>query len=205
MTANSEQPAKLIRQWPTYLAWAAGAALVALGATWLTDHLYGHSPGPLVAQLGDYLSFAAFYFVTQLLFPPILVRLKKLPSTMGVCLAAGNGAGYLVGWLYGLPWGLIDFNGRLLINMLILGAMVGILVGVGWDISKGKAVGFWGLFLVAVGAVTAFFYYTTPVEYRYAADVWEQGLTVLVSYLPAVFAVWWRHRPTEPAAVAADD
>lgn len=194
---DTQKPrSRLVKQWPAYLAWSLGAAAVAVAATLLSETALGESLRGWQHYLVDFISFTAFYFLAQALFPAVLVRLKKLPSTMGVSLGAGSGAGYLVYWLVGLPWGLSDFIGMVLLEMIILGTMIGILIGLGWHISKGRALHFWPLFLVAIAGITTLYFFITAAEYR-AATIWSQGLTALINYLPVTFAIWWRHRPTD--------
>ncbi|OGD72026.1 MAG: hypothetical protein A2Y64_08235 [Candidatus Coatesbacteria bacterium RBG_13_66_14] len=87
------------------------------------------------------------------------------------------------------------FNGQQVITLLFLGAFLGLVTGLGWDLAKGKAALFWAGFLAACAAVTAFYHFTAPAEVRETRDILDQGLTLVASYLPVVAVIWWRHRP----------
>lgn len=198
---NDSAPAggsrKLVRQWPGYLAWAAVASLAATAAYLLRDLSYDGAAEAWQAYLVDFLSLFVFYLLAQAAFPAFLVKLKSLPSTLGLCFGLGGGLGTICLWLFGLPWGLGEgFGMMLVIQMVILGSLIGILVGLGWNISKGRPLTFWLLFPVALALITVFYYYTTPAGQR-EVTVWYQGLTALIQYLPISLAIWWRHRPVD--------
>jgi hypothetical protein len=186
---------RLVRQWPGYLWRGAAAALVAVLLQVGVDLAFGVEPGGFVYRLGDWLGNLTFFALAQALFPAFIVRLKRIPTALGVSLALGGFAGYVVSWILSRFTVPVPFSGQQVFVVLFLGTFMGVATGGGWNLAKGRAVLFWVGFLVSCAAVTAFYYFTSPAEVREVRNVWYQGLTLAATYLPVIAVVWWRHRP----------
>lgn len=185
----------LVRQWPVYLGWGALAALAAVILQLGADLATGVEPGGPLHQAGDWLSNLAFFALAQALFPTFIVRFKRIPTALGVSLALGGFAGYIVGMFFSLITDPVPFSGQQIFTILFLGVFVGLVTGTGWNIAKGRALLFWVGFLVACASITAFYHYTSPVETLVGRDIWDRGFALTATYLPIVFVIWWRHRP----------
>jgi len=195
----------LVRQWPGYLWRGAAAALASVLLQCGVDLAFGEEPGGLFFLLGDWLGNLAFFALAQALFPSLIVRFKRIPTALGVSLALGGFAGYIVFYFYQLIIDPMSFDGQQVITFLFRGAFLGLVTGLGWDLAKGRAVGFWAGFLAACAAITAFYHFTTPAEDREAINIFYKGLTLTVSYLPVVAVIWWRHRPRDEGAGEPSD
>ncbi|MCK4594699.1 hypothetical protein KAU45_09365 [bacterium] len=185
----------LVRQWPGYLGWGALAALAAVLLQLGADLATGVEPGGFLHQTGDWLSKLAFFALAQALFPTLIIRFKRIPTALGVSLALGGFAGYIVRLFFSLITDPVPFSGQQVFTILFLGIFVGLVTGGGWNIAKGRVLLFWVGFLVACASITAFYHYTSPAEIRESRDVWDRGFALVATYLPVIFVVWWRHRP----------
>ncbi|MCX7022280.1 MAG: hypothetical protein NTW26_08445 [bacterium] len=184
----------LVRQWPGYLWRGAAAALASVILQCGVDLAFGVELRGLEYFAGDWLGNLAFFALAQAFFPSFIIRFKHIPTALGVSLALGGFAGYAVSWIFSRFGGPTPFSGQQIINFLFLGAFLGLVTGLGWDLAKGRAALFWVGFLVACAAVTAFHHFTAPAEGQ-THNIFEQGLTLVAGYLPVVAVIWWRHRP----------
>jgi hypothetical protein len=185
----------LVRQWPGYLWRGAAAALASVLLQCGVDLAFGVELRGFVYLAGDWLGNFVFFALTQALFPAFIVRFKRIPTALGVSLALGGFAGYVVSWGFSKFAEAMPFSGQKVVTLLFLGAFLGLVTGLGWDLAKGRAVGFWAGFIASCAAITAFYHFTAPAEVRQTIDIFYQGLTLTVSYLPVVAVIWWRHRP----------
>jgi hypothetical protein len=111
----------------------------------------------------------------------------------------------VVSWAFARFAGPAPFSGQQIFTFLFLGAFLGVVTGLGWDLARGRAALFWIGFLVACAAVTAFYHFTAPAEIRARRDILDQGLTLVASYLPVTAVIWWRHRPPGGGAEKTSD
>ncbi|HUT98345.1 MAG TPA: hypothetical protein VM054_04635 [bacterium] len=195
----------LVRQWPGYLWRGATAALASVILQCGVDLAFGVQFRGVIYLAGDWLGNLAFFALAQALFPSFIVRFKHIPTALGVSLALGGFAGYVVSWLFSRFTGLVPFSGQQVFLFLFVGTFLGLATGVGWNLAKGRAVLFWAGFLAACAVVTAFYHFTAPVEVRETRDIFDQGLTLVAGYLPVVAVIWWRHRPRGDAAAEPSD
>ena len=192
---RDKNQAGLVRQWPGYLWRGAAAAAVSVLLQLAADLAFGERLPGVANLAGAGLGNFVFFALAQALFPPFVVRFKRIPTALGVSLALGGLAGYAASMAFSLLDAPRPFVGREVFILLFLGAFLGLATGGGWNLSKGRAVGFWALFLAACAAVTAFFHFTAPAEVRGTVNILHQGLTLVASYAPVVAVIWWRHRP----------
>jgi len=185
----------LVRQWPGYLWRSAAAALVSALLQCGVDLAFGVELRGFVYLAGDWLGNFVFFALAQALFPVFIVRFKRIPTALGVSLALGGFAGYTVSWIFSLVVVPVPFSGQQVFTLLFLGTFLGLATGGGWNLAKGRAAGFWAVFLAACAAVTAFYHFTAPAEAREALNIFYQGFTLVAGYLPVVAVIWWRHRP----------
>ncbi|MCD4733179.1 hypothetical protein K8R78_02950 [bacterium] len=194
---EKKEKSQLLRQWPGYLIKAAVGALGAILLQLAVDYAYASPDLSFYSQLANFFSFFSFYFLAQLLFPLVVVRLKAIPTALGLSLAMGGLLGYFVLSFFAVPGSEFSLGLEQMINIFVLGVLLGLLTGVGWMISKGKALGFYLGFLVSITIVALCYHFATPESLRLNLSVVRQGLTALASYLPVVALIWWRHRPSD--------
>jgi hypothetical protein len=194
----------LVRQWPGYLWRSAAAALASVLFQSGVDLAFGVEFRGFAYLVGDWLGNFAFFALAQALFPAFIVRFKRIPTALGVSLALGGFAGYLVSWLFTFFVAPAAFSGRQVFTLLFLGTFLGLATGGGWNLARGRAVLFWAAFLAASAAVTAFYHFTAPAEVRETLDIFHQGLTLVAGYAPVVAVIWWRHRPRGGEAGTSD-
>ncbi len=194
---QEKKESQLLRQWPGYLIKGAIGALVAVLLQLAVDYTCGVPDLSFYSQLANYFSFLFCFVLAQAFFPLIIVRLKAIPTSLGLSLALGGLLGYIVLWLFDVPGGAVAFGLQQMINIFVLGFLLGLLTGLGWMLSKGRALGFWAGFLVSVAIVALFYHFTSTAVERLTQNILQQGLTALASYLPVVALIWWRHRPSD--------
>jgi hypothetical protein len=195
----------LVRQWPGYLWRSAAAALASVLLQFGVDLAFGVELRGFIYLAGDWLGNFVFFALAQALFPSFIVRFKRIPTALGISLALGGFAGYVVSWILYRFTGPVPFSGQQVFIFLFMGTFLGLVTGGGWNLAKGRAVLFWAGFLAACAAITAFYHFTAPAEVRRNIDIFYQGLTLTVSYLPVVAVIWWRHRPRGDAAGEPSD